>query len=226
MVYGRKIPFGDGRRRVLGRTRRADVAVQKIVGKFGVSPASARNLQQALIYDTFLYGVELSWVGTKKEEKKIQVFINRMRRASLGVHRTIPVGTIMAESTLPPAGALLDYCQAPFTLRLLSRPVGGGEQEEIIEKRNSVFTARIKRECGIGRGETIEVQMWEEFRELGARVIVEGKEEALRTARKWSDHQGTIWTNGSRIESGAVGAGLTFRTERGWDRRGNLPGKE
>ena len=67
------------------------------------------------------------------------------------------MGTIMAESTLPPARALLDYCQASFTLRLLSRPVGGGEQEEILEKRNSVLTARIKRGSGIGRGETIEI---------------------------------------------------------------------
>ena len=31
---------------------------------------------------------------------------------------------------------------------------------------------------------------------------------------------GYHWTNGLRLESGAVGAGLTFRTERGWDRRG------
>ena len=99
----------ESKRRVLSRARRADTAVQKMVGKYGIPPASARNLQQALIHGTLLYAAELSWAGTKKEERDVQVLTNRMGRASLGVRKTTPVGIITAESALPPAGALLDH---------------------------------------------------------------------------------------------------------------------
>ena len=148
----------ESRRRVLSRARRAGAAVQKMVGKHGVPPASARNLQQALVHRTLLYGAELSWTGTKKEEKEIQVLTNRMGRASLGVRWTTPVGIVTAESALPPARALLDHRQASFALRLLSRPMDSGGPEEILRHRNSDLTARIRRRCGLGRGETAEVQ--------------------------------------------------------------------
>ena len=42
----------DSKKRVLERAKRADAAVQKMVGKYGVPPASARNLQQALVHGT------------------------------------------------------------------------------------------------------------------------------------------------------------------------------
>ena len=74
----------ESRRRLLNRARRADATVQKIVGKYGVPPASARNFQQALIHGTLLYGAELSWAGTRKEEREVQTLTNRMGRSSLG----------------------------------------------------------------------------------------------------------------------------------------------
>ena len=55
-----------------------DRAAQRMVGKYGVPPALARNLQLALIHGTLLYGAELSWTGTKKEERELQVLMNRM----------------------------------------------------------------------------------------------------------------------------------------------------
>ena len=61
----------ESRRRILGRARRADAAIQKMVGRFGVPPASAQNPQQALIHGTLLYGAELSWIGIKKEEREV-----------------------------------------------------------------------------------------------------------------------------------------------------------
>ena len=115
-----------------------------MVGNYGIPPAPAHNLQQALIHGTLLYGAELSWTGTRKEEKEVQVLTNKMGRASLGVRRTTPVGITTAESALPPARAPLDHRQASFALRLMARPVGGGGQEEILEKRGSNLTARIR----------------------------------------------------------------------------------
>ena len=46
---------------------------------------------------------------------------------------------------------------------------------------------------------------WEEGRRFGGMIVVEKKEEALRTAKEW-DRPDTVWTDGSRQEDGAVGA--------------------
>ena len=110
-----------------------------------------------------------------------------MGRAALGVRRTTPVGIVTTESALPPARALLDHRQASFALRLLARPEGSRGQEEILRYKNSKLTARVRQRCGLKRGETAEVQKWEEFRSMGAEVYVEKKEEALRTAKEWTE---------------------------------------
>ena len=92
--------------------------------------------------------------------------------------------------------------------------------------RNSELTARSRR-SGLRRGETAEIQRWEEFRDLGAEVHVEEKEDALRAAREWSeeDQKNTVWTDGSRLESGAVGAAVAFREGCSWKREGTYLGK-
>ena len=213
--------------RVLKRAKRADAAVQKMVGKYGVPPASAENLQQALVHGTLLYAAELPWKGSRKEEKDVQVLTNRMGRASLGVRRTTPVGIITAESALPPARALLDHRQASFALRLLSRLVNSGGQEEILVHKDSELTARIKRRCGLKRGETAKLQRWEEFREIRAEVHVERKEEALRIATEWPERnqKDTIWTDRSRLENKRVGAAVAFKKEDSWKERGVYLGR-
>ena len=116
--------------------------------------------------------------------------------------------------------ALLDHRQARFVQCLHAKPQDGEGPEEILEHRSSDLMARIRRKCGSGRGETAEVQRWEEFRELRARVFVENKEDALRTARDWTDQENTVWTDGSRLENGAVEATVVFTEEGVWKRKG------
>ena len=60
---------------------------------------------------------------------------------------------------------------------------------------------------------------------MRAEVIVEKKEDALKTASEWSDHQRTVWTDGSRLENGTVGAALAFKEKDGWATRGTYLGK-
>ena len=146
----------------------------------------------------------------------------RLGRASLGVRRTTPVGIVTAESALPPARALLDHRQASFALRLLARPVNSDGQEEILSHRNSELTARIRRRCGLRRGESAEVQRWEEFKEIRAEVHVERKEDALKRAKEWTEEreEDTVWTDGSRLENKRVGAAIAFKREGDWRTRG------
>ena len=128
-----------------------------------------------------LYGAELTWEGSKKMKKEVQLLTNKMGRASLGVRQTTPRGIVMAESGLTPARALLNHRQAQFALRLMARPDNGGCQEEILEKKSSLI-ARIKERCGLRRRDTAAVQVWEEFRHLEGEIVLDRKEDALKTA--------------------------------------------
>ena len=131
-----------------------------------------------------------------------------MGRASLGVRQITPLGMVAAESGLTLARALLNHTQARFALRLLARPRGGGGQEEIMEKRASALTARIKGVTGLRRGETWEVQVWDSLQvhEFQGEVHIVQKEEALQVSQEWTDLENTVWTDGSRPENGRVGA--------------------
>ena len=70
-----------------------------------------------------LYASELTWNGQDKVEGPYQLAINRMARATLGVHQSTPQG-IIAESGFTPARALLDHRRACFAQRLYGRPQG------------------------------------------------------------------------------------------------------
>ena len=145
--------------------------------------------------------------------------LNRMGRASLGVRRTTLVGIVAAESGLTPARALLDHRQARFALRLMARPRGGGGQEEILERWASALAARVRERSGLGRRETVE----DALRLFQGRVCVDRKEEALRTAKEWKDLSRTVWTGGSRLGSGRVGATVAWWSEGGVVRSGHPP---
>ena len=110
--------------------------------------------------------------------------------------------------------------QKPMCSEALA-PQGGGGQEEILDK--SGLTARIKERCGLGRRETAEVQVWEEFREFKCKVYVGS--EALRIAGEWRDRANTMWMDGPRLESGEVEAVMAFWRNEEWVRRGTYLGK-
>ena len=195
-----------------------------MVSKHGLAPAAARNLQQAIVSGTMLYAQQLSWNGARGTEREVQLVLNRMGRASLGVRQTTPLGIVAAESGLTPARALFNHTQARFALRLLARPRGGGGQEEIMEMRASALTARIRGVTGLKRSETYEGQVWGSLREFQGEVHVTQKEEALQVAQEWTDLERTVWTNGSRLESGRVGAAWTWWQKGEWRGQGSFLG--
>ena len=60
---------------------------------------------------------------------------------------------------------------------------------------------------------------------MEGRVYVESKEEAFRTAMEWPDQTGTVWTDGPRLDSRAVGAALAFKEGDRWIKRAVYLGK-
>lgn len=132
-------------------------------------------------------------------EGEYQRAINRMARSTLGAFRSTPQGILAAESGLTPARALLNYRQARFAQR----------PEEILERDNGAIMARLRAATGIRRGETVEPQTWSERWVFPGQVKVPDDGPALENARN-ARTGGTIWTDGSRLDSGRVGAACVW----------------
>ena len=134
-----------------------------------------------------------------------------MARSTLGSFRSTLQGILAAESGLTPARALLDHRQARFTQRLYARPREGGGPEEILARERAALTTRLRALGGTRRGlETVEPQVWSEGRSFPRQIFIEAEMAALETARNWWSRD-TIWTDGSRFDSGEVGATCVWR---------------
>ena len=56
------------------------------------------------------------------------------------------------------------------------------------------------------------------------RVHVDSREEALAATLEWKDQSGTVWTDGSRLENGKVGAAAVWWEEGRWRDAGTFLG--
>ena len=61
----------------------------------------------------------------------------------------------------------------------------------------------------------MEPQVWEEGKPFPGGYTIDDKGPALETAHNWRV-AGSIWTDGSRLDSGAVGAACAWQTREGW----------
>jgi len=111
------------------------------------------------------------------------------------------------ESRMRPATVQLDNRQRRFTARLLSLPAGS-EARGIVGAQSAIGR-RLEASIGYsGRVEGTEITSRPE--KLEAVRIVEERERAIEEAEK--DREGlTIFTDGSRLESGATGYGVAWK---------------
>ena len=156
-------------------------------------------------------------------EKDFQLIINKMGRATTGTFQSTLRGIVLSESKLAPAAPLLDYRQASYTKRLMARPKGHQGRhgpEEILERRGTDLTERLRQSSFVGGDEKPEEMRWPGHRRFQGRVEIEPRGEALRKAKGWKDTRNSIWTDGSRLEGGKVGAAAVWwmpeRVEPPW----------
>ena len=89
-----------------------------------------------------------------------------------------------------------------------------------MEKRAAALTARIRGVTGLKTSETCERQVWGSLQEFQGEVHVAQKEEALQVAQEWADLERTVWTDGSRLDSGRVGAAWAWQQGDEWREEG------
>ena len=68
----------------------------------------------------------------------------------------------------------------------------------------SLITRRMRAAAGTKPGEAVEPQVWCEGWTLPGAFWIDQEEPALETARNWRA-EGTIWTDGSQLDSGGWG---------------------
>ena len=178
----------------------------------------------AIIQGTILYASELTWNGGKGVEGEYQAAINQMGRATLGAYRSTPLGMVVTESSLVPARALLNYRQSRFAQRLHARPRDGEGPEEILEREaGTALTARLRVVASLQPGNTVERQEWSRHLTFLGEIAIDSQSKALEIAgrpdrRTWT-REDMIWTDGSHLDSGKVGAACDWETPSWWTGR-------
>jgi hypothetical protein len=108
---------------VVAKAKSAEGRLQCLINKFGIPPASARNVQMAIVQATLLHSAELWWDGKVAATKQFQLAINRLARATLGCFPSTPLGPLLVEASMIPAVPLLNYRRARYAESLLGMPV-------------------------------------------------------------------------------------------------------
>ena len=92
-------------------------------------------------------------------------------------------------------------------------PRGGGGPEEILEREEGAVVRRLCAASGTRPRETVEPQEWSQGRTFPGACFIGGESEALYTAQNWIEAgHDTIWTDGSKLNSGRAGAACAWQT--------------
>ena len=242
----------------LRKARTAEARLRSLCRTEGLAPGLVRRIQVAAVQAVALYGAELWWQGQKDRQAHIQLLINRQARATIGALRSTPVGPLLREAGLEPAESVLNARQLGYTRRLLGLPSSHpghqvlpatlregdvwaqpGEPPSDDREWAAASTQRPKslgqhlarqlaRALPVDPSNGFEEVVEIESRSFPGQIKVLDTEEALEQARQ-SRPGLTLWSDGSRLEDGRVGAGIAWQTPQGTWRTRELPlgkGKE
>ena len=87
--------------------------------------------------------------------------------------------------------------------------------EEILTREGAALTVRLKATASLRPGDTVEAQEWGARRLFTGQVIVGRRKGAPQTAGSWRQRD-TIWTDGSRLNDGGMGAVCAWGPASGW----------
>jgi len=171
----------------------------------------------ACVQSVAMFGAELWWKGDLAEgtigrAKELQLLVNQEARATTGCFRTTNLGALSMESGLRAATAQLENRQRRFGLRLLSLPEG--DQAREVVGAPSGIGRRLKNALAYG-GQTERTVLLEEPETLDAELLQEEEAEA-KAAAEGTRPGLTMFTDGSRLDDGATGYSVVWKTGQTW----------
>ena len=219
--------------------RTAEIQIKGLTRTYGMAPGLVRRVQLAVAQSIALYGVELWWKGQKNYEQTFQKLLNRQARSITGMYPSTPIHPLLSEAGLIPARILLDLRQKRYTYRLLTLsdghptkgilPVsmreGDGSSQPGEQPKNTLMWVENARPTLLGQllawrlafDQSMDpadgVEPMEESglpASFAGDIIIEGKEKAIVEAKR--GQKGTVlWTDGSKLDTGNVGAAVTWK---------------
>jgi len=138
--------------------------------------------------------------------------VNLEARAVTGCFRTTNQGALASEAGLRPTVTQLENRQRPFGIRLLSLPEG--EQARRVVGAPSGIRKRIETALGYA-GRTEEIVLPASPEKIGAVIVIEEPNEVKEEAERGRPGL-TIFTDGSRLDSGATGYAVTWKSGEKW----------
>jgi hypothetical protein len=152
--------------------------------------------------------------GTIGRAEEIQKVVNKKARAVTGCFHTTNLGGLAMESGLRPATAQLENRQQRFGLRPLSLP-DGDQAREVVGMRTRIGR-RLKNALAVAhRGRTETIVLLVDPEALDAETIQEDEKTAKIEAERTRPGL-TMFTDGSRLDSGATGYAVAWQNGLSW----------
>jgi ribonuclease HI len=173
----------------------------------------------ACIQSVAMFGAELWWKGDKMQGtiergKELQTLVNKQARAVTGCFGTTNLGALAMESGLRPAAAQLENRLRRYGLRLLSMP-DGDQAREVVGARSGIGR-RTKNTLALAhRGKAETTILLEEPEALDAETTQEDEKTAKIEAEPTRPGL-TMFTDGSRLDSGATGYAVVWQNGQSW----------
>jgi Reverse transcriptase (RNA-dependent DNA polymerase)/Endonuclease-reverse transcriptase len=224
----------------LQKAQKAENRLKAISGTFGLASGLVRRVQIAAVQSIALYGAELWWKGQKDAINKFQKLINKQSRAITGAFTTSPIDLLLKEAEMTPIEPLLDHKQRKFTLRALKLPSinpanqllpptlrygdGSAQPNEYstgnlewsdnrAKPRNLAqrLAKKLTNQLKLDPSEGFEEAKCAKGLLFPGDITISSLEEAeIEAITKYPGL--TIWTDGSRLDSGHLGTGLAWKT--------------
>lgn len=174
----------------------------------------------AILQETMLYASELTWKGGggtrsgggasegylpngQGHTGSLPVDARGNRRGEEWSH----AGQSPSES---PAGHVLAMT--------LHQAEGRNGPEVVLTREGAAITIHLRAAASLRPGDAVETQKWSARRLFPEQVVVHENADALQVAQEWRGGD-VLWTDGSRLDSGGVGAACAWRAPRGWTGR-------
>ena len=220
----------------------AEIQIKGLTQTYGMVLGVVRKVQLAVVQSIALYGVKLWWKGQKNHEQTVQKLLNRQARSITEMYPSTPIHPLLSEAGLIPAKILLDFCQKRYTYCLLTLPdghptkeilpvsmrEGDGSLQPGEQPENTLMWVENLRPTLLGQllawrlafDQSIDpADGVESVEESGPSVlfsgdiIIEEKEKAIMQAKR-GQRGAVLWTDGSKLNTGNVGAAVTWKDIR------------
>jgi len=205
----------------LKQGHKATARLKRLTGQMGLSPANCRKVMTACVQSVAMFGLELWWKGdqvrgTIGQAEELQLLVNQEARATTGCFQTTNLGALSMESGLRAVTRQLENRQRRFGLRLLSLPEGD-QAREVVGARTPI--GRRLTNALAHRGPTESTVLLEKPETLDAELLQGEEAEAKAEAEKVRPGL-TMFTDGSRLDDGAVGYAVVWKNPSGLSWKG------